>query len=276
MNVSLGRLAGILLLALVLAGLLEAAAERARAHGGRRHAAEHALKHTNPKYRCPMHPRHRPRRAGQLPDLRHDAGQGRAAAGSGAAPRCRGHAAVLPQSDGSQSSLAGAGEGRDGHGLRAGLRRGRRRRGAHLAGGHEQPRACARNRCVTGSLPRAQRGRRLRAVRRAQGAAGAPARRRLGRRTVGARDGRDGAGRATAVHAVFADARERAAGIPRCAQDRQPRPDRCVARPAARARTRCGHGRARSRSPVVPPAGCRSTRRSPASSPSSRRAKARC
>ena len=57
MNASLGRLSGTLLLSLVLAACSknEQPSESVRSAADDT-AAEHALKHTNPKYRCPMHP----------------------------------------------------------------------------------------------------------------------------------------------------------------------------------------------------------------------------
>ena len=57
MNVSLGRrLAGILLLALVLGACSKEQPSESVRSAADDTAAEHALKHTNPKYRCPMHP----------------------------------------------------------------------------------------------------------------------------------------------------------------------------------------------------------------------------
>jgi Cu(I)/Ag(I) efflux system membrane fusion protein len=56
MNVATGRLAGIFLLSLVVAACSrEQPGESVRAASGDT-AAEHAIKHTDPKYRCPMHP----------------------------------------------------------------------------------------------------------------------------------------------------------------------------------------------------------------------------
>jgi membrane fusion protein, copper/silver efflux system len=57
MNASLARLSGTLLLSLVLAACSknEQPSESVRSAADDT-AAEHALKHTNPKYRCPMHP----------------------------------------------------------------------------------------------------------------------------------------------------------------------------------------------------------------------------
>ena len=57
MNASPGRLAGTLLLCLVLAACAkqEQPSEPSRSAADDT-AAEHALKHTNPRYRCPMHP----------------------------------------------------------------------------------------------------------------------------------------------------------------------------------------------------------------------------
>jgi membrane fusion protein, copper/silver efflux system len=56
MNVSLGRLAGLLLLSLVLAACSKQQPSESVRAAADDTAAEHALKHTNPKYRCPMHP----------------------------------------------------------------------------------------------------------------------------------------------------------------------------------------------------------------------------
>jgi len=56
MNFSLGRLAGILLLALVLVSCSKQQPSEPRRTAADDTLAEHALKHTNPKYRCPMHP----------------------------------------------------------------------------------------------------------------------------------------------------------------------------------------------------------------------------
>ncbi len=56
MNLSLGRLAGILLLAFVLAGCSKQQPSEPLRTAADDTLAEHALKHTNPKYRCPMHP----------------------------------------------------------------------------------------------------------------------------------------------------------------------------------------------------------------------------
>lgn len=56
MNVSLSRLAGILLLSLVLVACSKEQASESVRTAADDTAAEHALKHTNPKYRCPMHP----------------------------------------------------------------------------------------------------------------------------------------------------------------------------------------------------------------------------
>ena len=56
MNLSLGRLAGILLLAFVLAGCSKQQPSEPLRTAADDTLAEHALKHTNPRYRCPMHP----------------------------------------------------------------------------------------------------------------------------------------------------------------------------------------------------------------------------
>ncbi|MGB7904450.1 MAG: efflux RND transporter periplasmic adaptor subunit [Steroidobacteraceae bacterium] len=56
MNLSLGRLAGILLLAFVLVGCSKQPPGEPLRTAADDSLAEHALKHTNPKYRCPMHP----------------------------------------------------------------------------------------------------------------------------------------------------------------------------------------------------------------------------
>jgi len=56
MNLSLGRLAGILLLAFVLAGCSKQTPSEPLRTAADDTLAEHALKHANPKYRCPMHP----------------------------------------------------------------------------------------------------------------------------------------------------------------------------------------------------------------------------
>lgn len=56
MNVSLGRLAGILLLSLVLVACSKEQASESVRTAADDTAAVHALKHTNPRYRCPMHP----------------------------------------------------------------------------------------------------------------------------------------------------------------------------------------------------------------------------
>jgi Cu(I)/Ag(I) efflux system membrane fusion protein len=55
MNVSLGRIAGIALLSVVLAACSKQPSEPLR-QAADDAAAEHALKHANPRYRCPMHP----------------------------------------------------------------------------------------------------------------------------------------------------------------------------------------------------------------------------
>jgi Cu(I)/Ag(I) efflux system membrane fusion protein len=56
MNASLGRLAGTLLLSIVLAACSDEQPSESVRSAADDTAAEHALKHTNPKYRCPMHP----------------------------------------------------------------------------------------------------------------------------------------------------------------------------------------------------------------------------
>jgi len=56
MNSPLGRLAGILLLAFVLVACSKQTPSEPRRTAADDTLAEHALKHTNPKYRCPMHP----------------------------------------------------------------------------------------------------------------------------------------------------------------------------------------------------------------------------
>src|SRR5512137_1527328 len=56
MNLSLGRLAGILLLAFVLVGCSKQQPSEPLRTAADDTLAEHALKHINPKYRCPMHP----------------------------------------------------------------------------------------------------------------------------------------------------------------------------------------------------------------------------
>jgi Cu(I)/Ag(I) efflux system membrane fusion protein len=56
MNVSLGRLAGILLLALFLASCSQQQPSEPLRNAADDALPEHALKHANPKYRCPMHP----------------------------------------------------------------------------------------------------------------------------------------------------------------------------------------------------------------------------
>jgi Cu(I)/Ag(I) efflux system membrane fusion protein len=56
MNVSTSRLAGTLLLALVLAGCSKQQPSEPLRNAVDDTLPEHALKHTNPKYRCPMHP----------------------------------------------------------------------------------------------------------------------------------------------------------------------------------------------------------------------------
>ena len=56
MNLSLGRLAGILLLAFVLVGCSKQQPSEPLRTAADDTLAEHALKHTNPRYRCPMHP----------------------------------------------------------------------------------------------------------------------------------------------------------------------------------------------------------------------------
>ena len=56
MNHSLGRLAGILLLAFVLAACSKQTPSEPLRTAADDTLAEHALKHTSPKYRCPMHP----------------------------------------------------------------------------------------------------------------------------------------------------------------------------------------------------------------------------
>jgi Cu(I)/Ag(I) efflux system membrane fusion protein len=56
MTLSLGRLAGILLLAFVLVGCSRQTPSEPLRTAADDTLAEHALKHANPKYRCPMHP----------------------------------------------------------------------------------------------------------------------------------------------------------------------------------------------------------------------------
>jgi len=56
MNFSLGRLAGILLLAFALAGCSQQQPSEPVRTAADDTLAEHALKHANPRYRCPMHP----------------------------------------------------------------------------------------------------------------------------------------------------------------------------------------------------------------------------
>jgi membrane fusion protein, copper/silver efflux system len=56
MNLSLGRLAGTLLLALVLVSCSKQQPGEPLRTAADDTPAEHALKHTDPKYRCPMHP----------------------------------------------------------------------------------------------------------------------------------------------------------------------------------------------------------------------------
>jgi Cu(I)/Ag(I) efflux system membrane fusion protein len=56
MNLTLGRLAGILLLSIVLGACSREQPSDSVRSAADDTAAEHALKHTNPKYRCPMHP----------------------------------------------------------------------------------------------------------------------------------------------------------------------------------------------------------------------------
>ena len=56
MNHSLGRLAGILLLAFVLVACSRQTPSEPLPTAADDTLAEHALKHTSPKYRCPMHP----------------------------------------------------------------------------------------------------------------------------------------------------------------------------------------------------------------------------
>jgi Cu(I)/Ag(I) efflux system membrane fusion protein len=57
MNVSLSRLIGLVLVAVLLAACSkELAPSESLASAAKDTPAQHALKHTNPKYRCPMHP----------------------------------------------------------------------------------------------------------------------------------------------------------------------------------------------------------------------------
>ncbi len=56
MNLLLGRLAGTLLLAFVLAGCSKQQPSEPLRTAADDKLTEHALKHTNPRYRCPMHP----------------------------------------------------------------------------------------------------------------------------------------------------------------------------------------------------------------------------
>ncbi|MBP7609623.1 MAG: efflux RND transporter periplasmic adaptor subunit [Steroidobacteraceae bacterium] len=56
MNTFLRRLAGILLLALVLAGCSKQPPSEPLRNAADDTLPEHAVKHTNPRYRCPMHP----------------------------------------------------------------------------------------------------------------------------------------------------------------------------------------------------------------------------
>ena len=56
MNLSLGRLASMLLLAIVLAGCSKQQPGEPVRTAADDTVAEHALKHANPRYRCPMHP----------------------------------------------------------------------------------------------------------------------------------------------------------------------------------------------------------------------------
>jgi Cu(I)/Ag(I) efflux system membrane fusion protein len=56
MNLSLGRLAGILLLAFALVGCSQQQPSEPVRTAADDTLAEHALKHANPRYRCPMHP----------------------------------------------------------------------------------------------------------------------------------------------------------------------------------------------------------------------------
>jgi hypothetical protein len=56
MNTFLGRWAGSLLLALVLAGCSKQPPSEPLRNAADDTLPEHAVKHTNPRYRCPMHP----------------------------------------------------------------------------------------------------------------------------------------------------------------------------------------------------------------------------
>jgi len=56
MNISLVRIAGVLLLAIALGACSRQSPSEALRTAADDTLAEHALKHTNPRYRCPMHP----------------------------------------------------------------------------------------------------------------------------------------------------------------------------------------------------------------------------
>jgi len=56
MNISLVRIAGVLLLAITLGACSRQPSSEALRTAADDTLAEHALKHTNPRYRCPMHP----------------------------------------------------------------------------------------------------------------------------------------------------------------------------------------------------------------------------
>jgi Cu(I)/Ag(I) efflux system membrane fusion protein len=56
MNVSLVRIVAILFLGSLLIACSKEQPSESLASAAKDTPAEHALKHTNPKYRCPMHP----------------------------------------------------------------------------------------------------------------------------------------------------------------------------------------------------------------------------
>ena len=173
------RAAGLLLAAMLLVACSKQPASEPLRSAADDTAVEHALKHTNPQYRCPMHP-----------DIVRDE--------PGTCPICGMTLVKIesPAGPGTPSSSASASGDPDF------ASRGQQSRCAHRSRAARRPGA-----------PR--RSRRLCRVRRTARAAGASTRGRLGRRTCGPRDGRNGAAGSTAVHAVLADARKRAAGVPR-------------------------------------------------------------
>ena len=181
------RAAGLLLGALLIVACSKQPASEPLRSAADDTAVEHALKHTNPQYRCPMHP-----------DVVRDE--------PGNCPIC-GMTLVRiesPAGPGTPSSSASRAEIRISPAVvnNLGVRTEVVQRGG-----------LARRGEVVGYVGFDER--RVQQVRpRADGWVEG---------LVGPCDGRNGAAGSTAVHAVFADARKRAAGVPRRAANRQRR-----------------------------------------------------